>query len=147
MKYPILVGAVIIALVILFFAISPKNNIPVGAETAQEKKDREQGDMVIINKLKEAGTDPYKIHKIEHHFNVKDKKTVATLSNELKQLGYEVNDATLEEVAPGEKMLTFDAVGSNILDPDVIFKESEKMELLARKYGVQYDGWGCMVVK
>ena len=95
-----------------------------------------------IAALLEDGSDPDALYTIEHHFYDKDFAQLEKLAVELFKLGYEVTDAEEVEFEDGSNAWVFDAIREQSLDADSIVVDAIKLEELAKKHKVEYDGWG-----
>ncbi|WP_215396958.1 ribonuclease E inhibitor RraB [Rheinheimera oceanensis] len=95
-----------------------------------------------IAALLEDGSDPDALYTIEHHFYDKDFAKLEKLAVELFKLGYEVTDAEEVEFEEGGSAWVFDAIREQPLDADSIVADAIKLEELAHKHKVEYDGWG-----
>ncbi|MDX1391142.1 MAG: ribonuclease E inhibitor RraB [Rheinheimera sp.] len=95
-----------------------------------------------IAALLEDGSDPDALYTIEHHFYDKDFAKLEKLAVELFKLGYEVTDAEEVEFEDGSNAWVFDAIREQSLDTDSIVADAIKLEELAKKHQVEYDGWG-----
>lgn len=95
-----------------------------------------------INALLEDGSDPDAEYTIEHHFYDKDFAKLEKLAVELFKLGFEVTDAEEVEFEEGDSAWIFDAIREQSLVTETILADAIKLEALAKKYGVEYDGWG-----
>ncbi|MCS4306240.1 regulator of RNase E activity RraB [Rheinheimera pacifica] len=95
-----------------------------------------------IAALLEDGSDPDALYTIEHHFYDKDFAKLEKLAVELFKLGYEVTDAEEVEFEEGGSAWVFDAIREQSLDADSIVADAIKLEELAHKHKVEYDGWG-----
>ncbi|MDP2716453.1 ribonuclease E inhibitor RraB [Rheinheimera sp.] len=95
-----------------------------------------------IAALLEDGSDPDALYTIEHHFYDKDFAKLEKLAVELFKLGYEVTDAEEVEFEDGGNAWVFDAIREQPLDADSIVADAIKLEELAHKHKVEYDGWG-----
>lgn len=95
-----------------------------------------------IAALLEDGSDPDAQYTIEHHFYDKDFAKLEKLAVELFKLGYEVTDAEEVEFEDGGNAWVFDAIREQSLDTDSIVADAIKLEQLAKKHHVEYDGWG-----
>lgn len=113
----------------------------------EEGKEREKMDLDTINALKKAGSDLSKPHNLEHHFVVENLQIAMDISNVLKNDGYEISDTIEGKNDNGNVYYYFDIVKPFIMKPEHVFKESEKMAVIAKKYGILYDGWGTTVVR
>jgi regulator of RNase E activity RraB len=95
-----------------------------------------------IAALLEDGSDQDALYTIEHHFYDKDFAKLEKLAVELFKLGYEVTDAEEVEFEDGSNAWVFDAIREQSLDTDSIVADAIKLEELAKKHQVEYDGWG-----
>lgn len=95
-----------------------------------------------ISALLEDGSDPDAEYTIEHHFYDEDFNKLEKLAVEVFKLGFEVTDAEEVEFEDGGSAWVFDAIREQSLDADSITADAIKLEALARKFGIEYDGWG-----
>ncbi|MDP5190738.1 ribonuclease E inhibitor RraB [Rheinheimera baltica] len=95
-----------------------------------------------IAALIEDGSDPDAQYTIEHHFYDKDFAKLEKLAVELFKLGYEVTDAEEVEFEDGSNAWVFDAIREQSLVTETIVADAIKLEALAKKHHVEYDGWG-----
>ncbi|CAM3743117.1 ribonuclease E inhibitor RraB [Rheinheimera salexigens] len=95
-----------------------------------------------INALLEDGSDPDAEYTIEHHFYDQDFTKLEKLAVALFKLGYEVTDAEEVEFEDGDSAWVFDAIREQSLVTETIVADALKLEALAKKHGVEYDGWG-----
>lgn len=95
-----------------------------------------------IDALMEDGSDPDAEYTIEHHFYHQDFAQLEKLAVEVFKLGFEVTDAEEVEFEDGGSAWVFDAIREQSLDSDSITADAIKLEALAKKFGIEYDGWG-----
>lgn len=95
-----------------------------------------------IAALLEDGSDPDAMYTIEHHFYDQDFNKLEKLAVELFKLGYEVTDAEEVEFEDGGSAWVFDAIREQSLETASITADAIKLEALAKKHQVEYDGWG-----
>jgi hypothetical protein len=95
-----------------------------------------------IAALLEDGSDPDAMYTIEHHFYDQDFNKLEKLAVELFKLGYEVTDAEEVEFEDGGSAWVFDAIREQSLEAASITADAIKLEALAKKHQVEYDGWG-----
>ncbi|WP_306521022.1 ribonuclease E inhibitor RraB [Rheinheimera sp.] len=95
-----------------------------------------------INALLEDGSDPDAEYTIEHHFYHPDFAKLEKVAVEVFKLGFEVTDAEEVEFEDGGSAWVFDAIREQSLDAANITADAIKLEQLAQKFGVEYDGWG-----
>lgn len=95
-----------------------------------------------IDALMEDGSDPDAEYTIEHHFYHQDFAQLEKLAVEVFKLGFEVTDAEEVEFEDGGSAWVFDAIREQSLDGDIITADAIKLEALAKKFGIEYDGWG-----
>jgi hypothetical protein len=95
-----------------------------------------------ISALLEDGSDPDAEYTIEHHFYDVDFNKLEKVAVEVFKLGFEVTDAEEVEFEDGGSAWVFDAIREQSLDAESITADAIKLEALARKFDVEYDGWG-----
>lgn len=95
-----------------------------------------------IAALLEDGSDPDAMYTIEHHFYDQDFNKLEKLAVELFKHGYEVTDAEEVEFEDGGSAWVFDAIREQSLEAASITADAIKLEALAKKHQVEYDGWG-----
>jgi hypothetical protein len=95
-----------------------------------------------IAALLEDGSDPDAEYTIEHHFYDEDFAKLEKLAVEVFKLGFEVTDAEEVEFEDGGNAWVFDAIREQSLDGEAITADAIKLDALARKFGIEYDGWG-----
>jgi len=95
-----------------------------------------------VNALLEDGSDPDAEYTVEHHFYHADFAQLEKLAVEVFKLGFEVTDAEEVEFEDGGSAWVFDAIREQSLDAANITADAIKLEQLAQKFGVEYDGWG-----
>ncbi len=64
------------------------------------------------------------------------------LAVEVFKLGFEVTDAEEVEFEDGGSAWVFDAIREQSLIAAEITADAIKLEKLAQKFGIEYDGWG-----
>ena len=97
---------------------------------------------MLVTELLEDGTNDEVYHTIEHHFASSDFDLLEKSAIAAFKLGLEIEDPEEAELENGDKVFAFDIVTEQMLDIDVIKKETQTMFELAKKCGVDYDGWG-----
>lgn len=118
------------------------------AETKAEQRHRENMDLSTIEELKNAGSDLSKVHELEHHFVVVDIEVAGQIAEELRKDGYVISEILDgEDEDDGSTYYFFDAIKPCIMKPELVFAESKKMAVIAKRYGVLYDGWGTHIVE
>jgi regulator of RNase E activity RraB len=95
-----------------------------------------------VNALLEDGSDPDAEYTIEHHFYHVDFARLEKVAVEVFKLGFEVTDAEEVEFEDGGSAWVFDAIREQSLNAETITADAIKLEALAQKFGVEYDGWG-----
>lgn len=132
-------------------AISEKhqeNNKQIGIGETEPKNEREAADIEVIQQLKSAGSNFNKEHNIEHNFMFYGTECTANDAiEELKLQGYELTELTKDKHLNGEEYFYFSAIKPLFIKDKVIFEETYKMEQIGKKYKIEYDGWGCEIVK
>jgi len=93
-------------------------------------------DQKLIDRMIEAGSNPNKLHFLEHTFRGKP-DALSSISEVLKEEGFIVEDrGTTELVAGKESELMIDG----------IFGITANLVLFARESGAEYAGWGARLV-
>ncbi len=96
----------------------------------------------LINELLEDGTNDEVYHTIEHHFASSDFDLLEKAAIAAFKLGFEVEEPEEAELENGSTIFAFDITTEKMLDVDLIKAETKAMFELAKKYQVDYDGWG-----
>jgi regulator of RNase E activity RraB len=96
----------------------------------------------LVEELLSDGTNDEVYHTIEHHFASSDFDLLEKAAIAAFKLGFEVEDPEEAELETGEKVFAFDIITEQMLDLDIILKETKSMFELAQKCDVDYDGWG-----
>jgi regulator of RNase E activity RraB len=86
-------------------------------------------------------------HTIEHHIAAKQFDKLEKAAVEAFKLGFEVTDAEELVLDDGGTLFSFDAVIDKKLDAKDILADVEKLEQLASKFNVFYDGWGTYFIE
>lgn len=108
----------------------------------QEAAIREAGDLRTLARLKEALADFSKPHKLDHYFLGRDKakmeKAVAAAAAQWKK------SSKLEEEQDdkGKSYYYFSVSTTFPLSLENVFSASKACAAFAKKWGLQYDGWG-----
>lgn len=114
-----------------------------GPGTSRPTNDRERADLQVIRQLKAAGSDFSKPHIIEHFFLGTDTARLEAAGEKLQSRGYIVSDVELME-GGGWYIQASKAI---IITDKAVFAESTLMEKIASQHGLEYDGWGCAIVR
>ena len=101
----------------------------------------------IINMLLEDGSDANAVYTIEHHFSSTNFDKLEKAAVAAFKLDYEVTDAEEFDTDDGQEILAFDVIIECKLDVELIQKQVEQMEQLAKQYQVDYDGWGTEFIE
>lgn len=147
-----------ISLAIVLFLGQGCGNNNIGNESNRGKAISEQpqennNKQVRVGETKpknerEAGSNFSKAHNIEHHFFFYEAEAKAEDAiEELKIQGYELTELAKDKDLDGEEYFYFAAIKPLMIEDQVIFDETYGMEEIAKRYKIEYDGWGCEVVK
>lgn len=117
----------------------------IGAAHATEFPPNAEANKKVIEALIKAGSNPNKLHSIEHHFICKDKSSLNALMKKGESLGYRVAHLGYDD-SDGARRWYGDLIKETILDLELINKEDSLMLKLADQFGATYDGWGAEVV-
>lgn len=96
----------------------------------------------LIAELLEDGTNDEVYHTIEHHFASESFEQLEKAAIAAFKLGLEIEEPEEAELENGDKVFAFDIVTEQMLNTDLIKNETKAMFELAKKCGVDYDGWG-----
>jgi len=117
------------------------------AETKEERATRTQKDRDVLTALSNAGSNLKRPHEIEFHFVSYDKTRITAVADEGKKMGYQISDIdTLNDEQNGQYWY-FDLLDSVVPSEENIFARTKIMTNLAKKHSVEFDGWGCLIVK
>lgn len=116
-------------------------------ETRSERSTRERKDREVLRELSKAGSDLSKPHRIEFHFVGYDEAKVLALAEEGRKAGYSVSFIDSLADKDARKYWYFDLIQDVIPTEKGIFAHTAVMTKLAKKYAVEFDGWGCLIVK
>jgi hypothetical protein len=97
---------------------------------------------MLITELLEDGTNDEVYHTIEHHFASSDFELLEKTAIAAFKLGLDIEEPEEAELENGDKVFAFDIVTEQMLDINLLKKEARSMFELAKKCGVDYDGWG-----
>ncbi|AAZ26421.1 MULTISPECIES: ribonuclease E inhibitor RraB [Colwellia] len=97
---------------------------------------------MLIAELLEDGTNDEVYHTIEHHFASSDFDLLEKAAIAAFKLGLEIEEPEEAELENGDKVFAFDIATEQMLDVNLIKKETQAMFELAKQCGVDYDGWG-----
>ncbi|TWX66834.1 ribonuclease E inhibitor RraB [Colwellia demingiae] len=97
---------------------------------------------MLIAELLEDGTNEEVYHTIEHHFASSDFDLLEKAAIAAFKLGLEIEEPEEAELENGDKVFAFDIATEQMLDVNLIKKETQAMFELAKQCGVDYDGWG-----
>ncbi|TMM46062.1 ribonuclease E inhibitor RraB [Colwellia ponticola] len=97
---------------------------------------------MLIAELLGDGTNDEVYHTIEHHFASSDFDLLEKTAIAAFKLGLEIEEPEEAELENGDKVFAFDIVTEQMLEVELIKKETQAMFELAKKCGVDYDGWG-----
>jgi regulator of RNase E activity RraB len=116
-----------------------KRVLPEGTYEGPGLSGREQE---LIN----AGSDPKKEHRIEHHVVLVNSSQAAEAKAWGDENGFETSPV-LESVYEEQKSFSVDFVREIPLDVDLINLDRRRIENFTMSLNVDYDGWGCVVVQ
>lgn len=97
---------------------------------------------MVVESLLGDGSDPDATYTLEHHFASQDFDKLEKAAVSAYKLGYEASDAEEFETDDGLIILSFDVFTDVALDVEKINEITKQMSDLAKKHGVDYDGWG-----
>ena len=103
-------------------------------------------DEQVIRALAEAGADMSKPHALEHHFVCPSRAAAEPAVAWGRASGYKPSPVSEGEFE-GKKYVYFDLVRETVPTIANITAQTTVMLQIAAKNGLDYDGWGCEVVK
>lgn len=103
-------------------------------------------DEQVLRRLAEAGSDLTKPHSIEHHFVCSERSSATPVLSFGASAGYQPSPVA-ENTFAGQPHFTFDLVRVCVPTLAAITEQTRAMMEIATKHGLEYDGWGCMVVE
>lgn len=106
--------------------------------------DHSDPDALLLEQMREAGSDLSKLHRPEFIFDVAHANDVDNLANELTELSFDV--AVYEPEIAGE-MFQVVAQCEMVLTLPTLQSLSAEFHTLAEKHHAVYDGWGAEVVE
>jgi len=115
--------------------------IPAELLAQQRRKDQE-----VVRALANAGADMSKAHALEHHFVCVDRTAAEPVVAWGRGAGYEASPVSEGEYK-GQRYAYFDLVRKTVPTMDNITRQTTAMLEAAAANGVEYDGWGCEVVR
>lgn len=140
---------IIISQILSLFAplsgITAPNKAPT--ETKGERTIRMQKDREVLKSLADAGSNLKKPHEIEFHFVGYEKAKITAVAEDGKKMGYRLSKIDSLNDEKNRKYWYFDLIQSLIPSEKNIYSHTEAMTLLAKKHAVEFDGWGCLIVK
>lgn len=103
-------------------------------------------DVDVLRALADAGADLSKPHSLEHHFICPDREAAQRVIAWAVDAGYSPGEV-LDGEWEGRKYAYFDLIKHTVPTIENVSSQTGAMLEVAAKYGVEYDGWGCAVVK
>ncbi|WP_111976574.1 ribonuclease E inhibitor RraB [Algibacillus agarilyticus] len=97
---------------------------------------------MVVDSLLEDGSDPSATYVIEHHFSSEDFDLLEKAAVMAYKKGFEATDAEEFITDDDVEILSFDVIAECILDVEKINAQTKEMALLAKEFGIDYDGWG-----
>ncbi len=107
---------------------------------------RRANDLLVIQALGNAGSDLSKPHSLEHHFVCQTRELAEPALAWGIAEGYEASPVTEAEFE-GREYVYFDLVKSTVPAIENITPQTTAMLEIAARHEIEYDGWGCAVVK
>jgi len=96
----------------------------------------------LVGELLSDGTNDEVYHTIEHHFASENFELLEKAAIAAFKLGLEIEEPEEAELENGDKVFAFDIVTEQMLNAELLRKETKAMFELAQKCEVDYDGWG-----
>jgi hypothetical protein len=112
-----------------------------GYRYAAKKQQSRTLDGYTLKKLTDAGLDLTKECLVEFWFYADAEAAITNLANELENRGFEVHISETEQ----EPRFVARALKSMLPEFSTFQSLRKEFNALAKKYGADYDGWGCSV--
>ncbi|MFC5774106.1 ribonuclease E inhibitor RraB [Ectobacillus antri] len=119
-------------------------------ESQEHKNWREERDLETIASLKEAGSNIFKIHYLQHYFFPKTEEMAHKVAKTLFQEGFDVYEPFTVTDEDGTEFLVLKAGKNSRINAKEIFELTRFMTELAIKELGQaddYDGWETQVIE
>lgn len=97
--------------------------------------------------MAEAGSNLTKPHRIEFHFVSYNESKTTALAEDGKKMGYRISSVDSLVDANAKQYWFFDLIQDVVPSEKNVFSHTEIMAKLSKKYGAEFDGWGCHIVK
>lgn len=123
---------VIVAIIIAIF----------GYRYAAKKQQSRTLDGYTLKKLEDSGQDLTQQCKMEFWFYADEESAIRNLGDDLESLGFQVHISETEQ----EPKYVARALKSMLPEISVLLGLRKEFNALAKKYGAEYDGWGCSVL-
>ena len=136
-----------ILMISLFSFLFGSSQASTASESKEEHSIRLEKDREVLQALANAGSNLTKPHEIEFHFVGYEEGKILAVAEEGKKMGYRVSKIGSLEDKKGRKYWYFDLIQDVVPSEKNIFSRSEAMTALGKKHNVEFDGWGCLVVK
>jgi hypothetical protein len=108
------------------------------------KEEAERWDDKVIERLRAAGSDPFKPHDVSFFFGLPSEAACRAVQGRLEAEGFQVD---LKPVPAGsEQPFSLHAMKSLRLSVPDMRELSRRFDALAREHGGRYDGWTAGVV-
>lgn len=130
---------------------APDSVVPQGASappsiTPAELASQRTKDEQTLRALRSSGSDLAKAHAIEHHFVCADRDASERFAVWARAVPGRVNGPHAQEYR-GKEYFTCDVVRETVPTIETVTSHTIEMLEAASRLGVEYDGWGCSVVK
>jgi regulator of RNase E activity RraB len=136
-----------ISLFSFLFGSAQASDASGSGESKEERAVRLKKDRDVLKALANAGSDVSKPHEIEFHFVGYDEAKISAVAEEGKKMGYRVSKIDSLADKKGRKYWYFDLIQSVVPSEKNVFSHSEAMTALGKRHDVEFDGWGCLIVK
>ena len=138
----------LITMISLFsFLFGSTHAADASGETKEELALRLRKDREVLKALANAHSDLSKPHEIEFHFVGYDEAKISAVAEDGKKMGYCVSKISTLADKQDRKYWYFDLVKSVVPSEKNVFSHSAAMTALGKRHDVEFDGWGCLVVK
>ena len=113
-----------------------------GYRYAAKKQQSRTLDGYALKKLEDSGVDVTKEYQIEFWFYADEESAITKLADELVDRAFQVHISETEQ----DPRFVMRALKSMTPELSILQGLRKEFNCLAKKHGVEYDGWGCNVL-
>ena len=141
----------LLSLLIVFVAScsgadGPESDSALGPVSAEVQGEQAYDDARVLRALADAGSDLSQAHDLEHHFVCTEPAAAEPVLAWAVAHGF-TPSAVTEDEFEGEAYAWFDLVKPTLPELEIVTQDTLAMRGLEARFDVEYDGWGCQVVR